>query len=256
VAVALGGLPKLDAALARGELSYCKVRAMTRVADADNEELLLAQARGTTGAELERVCSGFRKVMGGPPAVEDQHENGGHSDGSRNVSAEAPNMADAAAAMAERTLADTADQDNSGADRRLLFIHLAERRLAETTDETASEPWNAALQDGTTIHSESLLRLACDCGLVVTKTDAKPGRQGRRAGVLGSGRNGHPSHCAGAGLAFTRRCGATARGAWTSGSRTHDAASRAGLECGPTRMHGCAVQATPRLNLAPLAPAG
>jgi len=214
VAAALGTLPKIDAAFARGELSYCKVRAMTRMADADNEELLLAQARGTTGAELERISSGFRKVTGGPPTDEERRyvrrrfmqdgtvqiemrllpdeaervwqalseqrralasrgASAVEADGSRNVSAEAPTMADAAVAMAERALADTSAHDNSGADRRLLFIHLSERRLSQTTGKTANEPWSAELQDGTTIHGESLLRLACDSGLLIAKTDAK-----------------------------------------------------------------------------------
>ena len=52
VSVALGRLPRVDAALSRGELSYAKVRAITRVATPANEDLLLDQARGTTGAEL------------------------------------------------------------------------------------------------------------------------------------------------------------------------------------------------------------
>jgi hypothetical protein len=71
VAAALAALPQIDAALARGELSYAKVRARTRVATARNEELLLAQARGTTGAELERICSGFRRVVGARLTDED-----------------------------------------------------------------------------------------------------------------------------------------------------------------------------------------
>src|SRR5262245_4918943 len=41
VARALETLPLIDAALARGELSYAKVRAMTRVATPENQELLL-----------------------------------------------------------------------------------------------------------------------------------------------------------------------------------------------------------------------
>jgi len=278
VAVALGTLPKIDAALQRGELSYCKVRALTRVADADNQELLLAQARGSTGAELERICSGFRKIMRGqvidgerryvrrrfmqdgtvqiemrllPDEAErvwqalteqqralasgealnveteaaseteteaeagtqtqtvsqveldGQLQRGGPS-GTGNVSAETPTMADAAVAMAERTLASTGSLDASAADRRLLFVHLSERRLSErrlsgaadaagdTTNEASNSPhidvgndktdtrsrptgelWKAELQDGTAIQGESLLRLACDSGLIVAKTDAK-----------------------------------------------------------------------------------
>jgi len=252
VAVALGALPKIDAALARGELSYCKVRAMTRVADADNEELLLVQARGTTGAELERICSGFRKVFrdkvtdeehryvrrrnmrdgtvqiemrllpdeaervwqalsehrlalrgGGESRGESEGESRGETEteGTGNDSAEtgdAPTMADAAVAMAETSLAGLGRRDSSGADRRMLFVHLAERLLPDAeSDEPESESesereresenerenasWKAELQDGTSLTGESLLRLACDSGLIVAKTDD-------RGGVLDLGR--------------------------------------------------------------------
>src|SRR5688500_9494084 len=52
VAIALGGLPLIDAALERGELSYSKMRAMTRVATAANEEMLVTMARCTTASQL------------------------------------------------------------------------------------------------------------------------------------------------------------------------------------------------------------
>src|SRR5262245_22388455 len=49
VARALGALPLLAGALARGELSYSKVRELTRVATPDTEEQLLGVGRaGTT----------------------------------------------------------------------------------------------------------------------------------------------------------------------------------------------------------------
>ena len=56
VANRLAELPVIDAALARGEVSYSKVRAMTRIATAGNEADLLGMARNTTGAQLERIC--------------------------------------------------------------------------------------------------------------------------------------------------------------------------------------------------------
>src|SRR5437867_2297036 len=48
VARALGSLPLLAQALARGELSYSKIRALTRVATPETEERLLAVARAGT----------------------------------------------------------------------------------------------------------------------------------------------------------------------------------------------------------------
>jgi hypothetical protein len=63
VANALGDLPKIDAALGRGEISFTKVRAMTRVANSDNEDLLLDQAKTATGSQLERVCRSLATVQ-------------------------------------------------------------------------------------------------------------------------------------------------------------------------------------------------
>ena len=60
VAHALGKLPLIDAAFAKGRVSYSKVRAVTRVASADNEALLLDYARTSTGAQLEKICAKFR----------------------------------------------------------------------------------------------------------------------------------------------------------------------------------------------------
>ncbi|HEU5055588.1 MAG TPA: DUF222 domain-containing protein [Kofleriaceae bacterium] len=62
VATRLAELPVIDAALARGEISYCKVRAMTRIATADNEVDLLGMARNTTGSQLEKICRLKRSV--------------------------------------------------------------------------------------------------------------------------------------------------------------------------------------------------
>src|SRR5687768_5378034 len=52
---ALAALPLTSAAMARGELSFSKVRALTRKATAENEADLLELARGVTAAQLERI---------------------------------------------------------------------------------------------------------------------------------------------------------------------------------------------------------
>ena len=64
VARALGALPRLAQALGRGELSYSKVRALTRVATAETEERLLAVGRAGTAEHVERIVRGWRKVAG------------------------------------------------------------------------------------------------------------------------------------------------------------------------------------------------
>src|SRR5437660_3003460 len=62
VARALGTLPRLAQALARGELSYAKVRALTRVATPETEERLLAVGKAGTAAHVERIVRGWRRV--------------------------------------------------------------------------------------------------------------------------------------------------------------------------------------------------
>ena len=62
VARALGTLPRLAQALARGELSYAKVRALTRVATPETEERLLAVGRAGTADHVERIVRGWRRM--------------------------------------------------------------------------------------------------------------------------------------------------------------------------------------------------
>ena len=62
VARALATLPRLAQALGRGELSYAKVRALTRVATPETEERLLAVGRAGTACHVERIVRGWRRV--------------------------------------------------------------------------------------------------------------------------------------------------------------------------------------------------
>ena len=62
VARALGTLPLLAQALAHGELSYAKLRALTRVATPETEERLLGVGRAGTAAQVERIVRGWRQV--------------------------------------------------------------------------------------------------------------------------------------------------------------------------------------------------
>ena len=56
-------LPLLDDALRRGEISYSKLRALTRVATPETEAALLEIARRCPGHELETVCRKYRSVL-------------------------------------------------------------------------------------------------------------------------------------------------------------------------------------------------
>src|SRR5882724_11649308 len=62
VARALGSLPRLAQALARGALSYSKVRALTRVATPETEERLLRVGQAGTAEHVERIVRGWRRV--------------------------------------------------------------------------------------------------------------------------------------------------------------------------------------------------
>jgi len=62
VARALGTLPLLSAAMRRGEISYSKIRALTRIATPAIEQDLLTFARAGTAAHVERLVRGMRRV--------------------------------------------------------------------------------------------------------------------------------------------------------------------------------------------------
>jgi hypothetical protein len=71
VARALLHLPQLSGALQRGEISYAKVRALTRIATPDNEERLMAVACCGTAAHVERLVRAWRYC----DRVEDRHKH-------------------------------------------------------------------------------------------------------------------------------------------------------------------------------------
>src|SRR5690606_6558696 len=58
---ALVTLPLTSAAMARGELSFSKVRALSRVATPENEADLLELARGCTTAQIERMVRAWKR---------------------------------------------------------------------------------------------------------------------------------------------------------------------------------------------------
>ena len=60
---ALESLPKIAAAFGEGRLSYSKVRALTRAATAETEDMLLHIALNGTAAHVERTVRGFRRVQ-------------------------------------------------------------------------------------------------------------------------------------------------------------------------------------------------
>jgi len=71
VAHALKTLPAIAMAFAKGDLSYSKARALTRVANSENEDELLAFASHTTAARVEERC---RELRCGTVASTDEAE--------------------------------------------------------------------------------------------------------------------------------------------------------------------------------------
>ena len=61
VARALKGLPNISAAFEKGQLSYSKVRAMTRIADESNEDYLLMIAEHGTAHHVQTLVSKYRR---------------------------------------------------------------------------------------------------------------------------------------------------------------------------------------------------
>jgi uncharacterized protein DUF222/HNH endonuclease len=216
VARRLPELPRIHAAFARGELSYAKVRALTRVADADSEEELLELARVMTAAQLERAVRAYRRVT--TAEANDLHEDAHltsfwDTDGSLVIrgrlapeegalflraleaardslwerareqergSAEprrGPRSAEALAALADAALAATGRR--SGGERYQVVVHIEADALADDGE------GGCALDDGPAIAPETARRLACDASLVaIGERNGKTVRVGRKTRAI------------------------------------------------------------------------
>ena len=71
VAQALAALPLISAAMQRGQVSYSKVRALTRVATPESEAALLDVALAGTAVHVEQVTRAWRRVDRAAEIVED-----------------------------------------------------------------------------------------------------------------------------------------------------------------------------------------
>jgi hypothetical protein len=193
VARALGGLALVDEALKDGSISYAKVRAITRVAKPQMEALLLHYAKHSTGAQLEKICRGYRQVertceSGRKALPDDERYVRRKNVASGMVRIEAQltadeadivfralehartkeqTQADALIVMAESVLAH-GPRARSGGARNQIFVHLSKD---DVENASAEAPWRATLADGNWLSGQALLRLACDAGIVVAKVD-------------------------------------------------------------------------------------
>ena len=196
VARALGTLPRLAEALARGELSYSKVRALTRVATAETEERLLRVGRAGTAEHVERVVRGRLEpetgavLMKALTAARESLYPTGHA---RNGSAETRSavihpqtgmlvgediptwgqqQADALALLAETALHHGSDPGTPG-ERYQVVVHVDAPVRAESDASAApNAPGQSLVRDGAHVSAETSQRLACDATRVVMRHDA------------------------------------------------------------------------------------
>ena len=196
-------------ALARGELSYAKVRELTRVATPETEERLLAVGRAGTAAHVERIVRGWRRMDRKAEAREADRQHAGRAlhvypdeDGSVRIRGRlAPEVGallmQALAAAREALYQRRADQapeadpptmEQQQADALAL---LAESALHHGIDPGApgeryqvvvhvdaavladpDQAGQSVLEDGLRVPAGTSQRLACDASRVVMRHDA------------------------------------------------------------------------------------
>jgi hypothetical protein len=205
-------MPLVRAAFADGELSYSKVRALTRAAGSEDEAQLLELARRSTASQLERAVRGLRSSPSSDVAV----ANRGHDrrsvdwwwelDGSLRVTGRLGSEAGAVLVDAIETGAEALhggpDQRPplgarradalteivySGCPRAEVVLHVDAPALActaERGDELAGDV--CAIEDGPAVPSETARRMSCDAELVIANRGGKDGAidYGRRRRVV------------------------------------------------------------------------
>jgi Domain of unknown function (DUF222)/HNH endonuclease len=196
VARRLPELPQTHAAFAQGELSYAKVRALTRVATAESEEEMLQLARVLTAAELERTVRCYRRVTTAEAGEQleqaflsvwwkddgslELHGRLAPEDGAlllRALEAQRDQLwqqgrgsaeprphpqvskAEALAAVCDASLANQ-DRGRSGGERYQVVVHADEAALRDDAK------GDCELEDGSPLAPETARRLACDASLV------------------------------------------------------------------------------------------
>ncbi len=199
VAHALEALPLTATAMKSGQLSYTKVRTMTRVAAPETEATLLEYAQSTSAARLEWLVRGWKKLSrdGEVAAEEVRHRSRTFSvaidaDGMyvvrgrlepevgavlmRAIEAASDALyrgedgdarprnrqrrADAAGLVAERALAAGFGGGSGRAERYQVVVHADAATLAERGETGRSE------LDGVRVSAETSRRMACDAARV------------------------------------------------------------------------------------------
>lgn len=212
VARALQERPLVREGLARGELSYSKVRALSRAPAGPSEAELVDLARASSTGELERVVRGLRSAPSAVDAAQHSHarrfvdwwwEPDGSlalrgrlpaDDGAAFIEmietaaaalhgAPAPTATDAAEDVTDevphrpplgaRRADALAEIAYSGSPRTQVVVHVDEAALACTATVADERAGETCeIEDGPAIPSETARRLACDSGLVIARRGA------------------------------------------------------------------------------------
>lgn len=214
VARDLRELPLIRASFARGELSYSKVRAVTRAATAESEAEMLELAHNATAAQLERAVRAYRSAIAvaeNRPPPDTFFAWGWDDDGTLSVRARLPadqgallieamhhgrrlvysdsrpavtldgerpgppvTNADALGAVCEAALSSSPSATSTGGDRYQVVLHL----------DTAGR---RELEEGSTVSEQTARRMHCDASLVAVERDRSSSPAvGRRARTIPS----------------------------------------------------------------------
>jgi Domain of unknown function (DUF222)/HNH endonuclease len=216
IAHRLRELPMVRAAFSRGELSYCKVRALSRVAMPETEAGLVEIARHATGAQLEKLVrcyagalsatlgtaqrshdqrylkwswndDGSLRIEGRLPAAEgglvvkalEAFEEAPAEENPYAQSPVAACRADALVTMARAAMAESAGA-NGRAERCEVVVHVdADTLAAEEVGERCQ------LASGPALAPETVRRLGCDASVVrIVERDGRPLSVGRRTRTI------------------------------------------------------------------------
>ena len=193
-------LPLVSEAMGKGELSYSKVRAITRVATPENEDKLMQVARGGTASHVERIVGAWRRVD-----LRSERDEAQRQQKSRYLSAytDADGMcvirgrltpevgaavmkalesvtklppsgapgempthtqlrADAMGLIAERALQKGLEEGGSTSDRYQVVVHVDSQVL-----EDGEQTGQSVLEEGLRVPAGTSQRIACDSSKVV-----------------------------------------------------------------------------------------
>ena len=222
VAHALTALPKISSAMSRGELSYSKVRELTRVACQNTEAYLLSIALHGTANHVERMVRCFRRAKESEELIRNMQQQATRSlryhfddDGSLVLKARLPAEVGALvikalqAAVTEMTLPDvpagTSQQRQSFAARRADALGLIAESFVENgsaalgggdrnliTVHVSAETLRrktagcCEIEEGPAISAETARRLSCDASVValIEDEDGEPLNVGRKTRTI------------------------------------------------------------------------